>query len=150
MKMLVGLLSLFLVVSAVADKKLAKEIEFLIERADPGNNGGNVELFEGKKRSAKSAARDFRKMAKEKSECGFYVAKNIDEVVKYLNNFESFKASPGAQELIQELVLTKKIEQAVGYYLMPQANPVESCFEEQLILYFDNGQALSVYYNSAR
>ncbi len=148
-KILFGAFTFVLSFGALAHESTAKDVNRLRALVDVGTNGGDTYLFkyDVKKFNYSRAIATVLEDTKE-SECSYVVVKSRREMKQEIGSFASFAESDEAQNIVKRLISSGHVKAAIGYYWDGVKGYSEYCLREGMTLYFYDGQALSVEYDS--
>lgn len=147
MKALFISLLLIAVPQAFGATKLDQDIETLAQLVDVGTNGGDVRIvnYDVKKFKYKPLVENLASSI-EGNSCGYRLAVGRARVL----SSDFIILTPEAIELLERLNKEGKLKAALGYYWdwTSDQGDSEYCSTETLDLYFTNGKALLITYDS--
>ncbi len=128
---------------------LDKKIEYIKNNVDVGTNGGEVLLLN---KSFKKS--DYRKLVPEllkkinESECSYRQIIGTEALKENYYSLNLFSGNSKIFRSIQEMVESKEIIGAIGYYWDNVSGMSEYCSTEKIEIFFNNGKSLYINFDS--
>lgn len=129
---------------------ITSKLKFIEANVDVGRNGGEALIInEGRfhKRLYKEFVEESLELVRD-SGCSYQLVIGRKNLQAYLGSFALFSKSKKAQKVLIELLQNDQVLGAYGYFWNGDKGESEYCSTESLNIYFTNGQALLLSFDS--